>query len=526
MNRLHSRVSSLQPRGTHIQNTQKRIHLNVGGEKHSPYVSTLKNVPDSPLAWIISEDCKGNLDYDPTTDVYFFDRHPGVFSQVLNYFQTGKLHCPRDVCGPMFQAELHFWGIDETQMEACCWPNYTKHREIQENLKLFRITRSNSITRPEEPAEKKKNSDIVSVINKWNRYQRIIWEALDEPYSSKGGKIFAYISIGFIVLSIVTYSLMTVDAIFPSCTTQDLYNGTATNNSTRNATSSKCITVYNHPLTVVGFFEIVLTIWFTMEIVIRFMFCPYKQTFMKQPSNWVDLMAVIPVYLLIFSSRTELIMILNMVRYVRIFRFFMLLYDLHILGKTLQASMNQLFILFLILCVPAVIFSSIVYYTEYYFGGEKSKIDFKDIPTSIWWSVITMTTVGYGRVTPESTPGRIFGALAALIGILILSMTTSVIGSSFQQYYNVARTQMKIPAKNRSMVLLNNKHTLLGLIRQNDKPASIQSDDSKDSGYGRSPIPPSLDTEHWNTPPAPRERNVIIKINQEDNDSQHPSVLI
>lgn len=263
-----------------------------------------------------------------------------------------------------------------------------------------------------------------------------------------------------------------------------------------------------------------------MEIVIRFMFCPYKQTFMKQPSNWVDLMAVIPVYLLIFSSRTELIMILNMVRYVRIFRFFMLLYDLHILGKTLQASMNQLFILFLILCVPAVIFSSIVYYTEYYFGGEKSKIDFKDIPTSIWWSVITMTTVGYGRVTPESTPGRIFGALAALIGILILSMTTSVIGSSFQQYYNVARTQMKIPAKNRSMVLLNNKHTLLGLIRQNDKPASIQSDDSKDSGYGRSPIPPSLDTEHWNTPPAPRERNVIIKINQEDNDSQHPSVLI
>ena len=50
----------------------------------------------------------------------FFDRHPGIFSHILNYFQTGKLHCPRDVCGPMFEAELNFWGIDESQMEGEC----------------------------------------------------------------------------------------------------------------------------------------------------------------------------------------------------------------------------------------------------------------------------------------------------------------------------------------------------------------------------------------------------------------------
>ena len=122
MSSSHSRLLSgpLLPRGTIVQTDkrQRRIYLNVGGEQHSPYVSTLKNVPDSPLAWIIREEFQGNLDYDPTTGVYFFDRHPGIFSQVLNYFQTGKLHCPRDVCGPMFQAELHYWGIDETQMEG------------------------------------------------------------------------------------------------------------------------------------------------------------------------------------------------------------------------------------------------------------------------------------------------------------------------------------------------------------------------------------------------------------------------
>lgn len=107
-------------RGTGVQrsNEPKRIHLNVGGECHSPYVSTLKNLADSPLAMILRDESKSELDYDHVNDVYFFDRHPGIFAHILNYFQTGKLHCPRDVCGPMFEAELHFWGIDETQMEG------------------------------------------------------------------------------------------------------------------------------------------------------------------------------------------------------------------------------------------------------------------------------------------------------------------------------------------------------------------------------------------------------------------------
>ena len=113
---------ALAARGTMVatssNNQQKKVVINVGGEKHTPYVSTLGNIPNSPLSWILHDECKAKLDYDPSTGEYFFDRHPGAFNQVLHYLQTGKLHCPRDICGPMFQKELDFWGIDESQMEG------------------------------------------------------------------------------------------------------------------------------------------------------------------------------------------------------------------------------------------------------------------------------------------------------------------------------------------------------------------------------------------------------------------------
>lgn len=52
----------------------------------------------------------------PYKDVICFS-HPGVFAQVLNYYRTGKLHYPTDVCGPLFEEELEFWGLDSNQVK-------------------------------------------------------------------------------------------------------------------------------------------------------------------------------------------------------------------------------------------------------------------------------------------------------------------------------------------------------------------------------------------------------------------------
>ena len=115
----------------------ERIVINVGGTRHQTYRSTLRTLPGTRLAWLAEPDAHSHFDYDPRADEFFFDRHPGVFAHILNYYRTGKLHCPADVCGPLYEEELAFWGIDETDVEPCCWMTYRQHRDAEEALDIF-----------------------------------------------------------------------------------------------------------------------------------------------------------------------------------------------------------------------------------------------------------------------------------------------------------------------------------------------------------------------------------------------------
>lgn len=116
---------------------KERVFINIGGIRHETYRSTLKNIPDTRLSWIAEESATHSPDYDPVNKEFFFDRHPQVFSHILNYYRTGNMHVPYDVCGPLFEEELQYWGMDDTQVESCCWTTYRQHRDAQETLKEF-----------------------------------------------------------------------------------------------------------------------------------------------------------------------------------------------------------------------------------------------------------------------------------------------------------------------------------------------------------------------------------------------------
>ena len=115
--------------------TDNRVILNIGGTRYETYSHVLKKIPATRLSKLTPQ----LANYDSVLNEYFFDRHPGVFMEILNYYRTGgvdslidhlpgKLHYPMNVCGPLFEEELHFWGIETNQVEPCCWMTYTEHR--------------------------------------------------------------------------------------------------------------------------------------------------------------------------------------------------------------------------------------------------------------------------------------------------------------------------------------------------------------------------------------------------------------
>ena len=104
-----------------LDNSSERVVLNVGGVRHETFLDTLLSVPRSKLAKMVDKALiRGGGEY-------FFDRNPLVFAAILNYHRTGELHVPLDSCSPSIKRELEYWEVEEQNMEACCWVNYSAH---------------------------------------------------------------------------------------------------------------------------------------------------------------------------------------------------------------------------------------------------------------------------------------------------------------------------------------------------------------------------------------------------------------
>ncbi|XP_018785862.1 PREDICTED: potassium voltage-gated channel protein Shaw [Bactrocera latifrons] len=187
---------------------ENRIILNVGGIRYETYKATLKKIPATRLSRLT----EALANYDPVLNEYFFDRHPGVFTQILNYYRTGKLHYPTDVCGPLFEEELEFWGLDSNQVEPCCWSTYSIHRDTQNTLAILdKLDIEN-----EKPSEEQiarlfgfEEALINGRLSCWQRIKPKVWALFDEPSSSTGAKIVASMSVFFIFVSVISFCLKT-----------------------------------------------------------------------------------------------------------------------------------------------------------------------------------------------------------------------------------------------------------------------------------------------------------------------------
>ncbi|WAR24878.1 KCNC1-like protein, partial [Mya arenaria] len=112
---------------------EERIVLNVGGVRHETHISTLRNVPYTRLCNLAEQHVVSS---DPK-DVYFFDRHPAVFNSIIDFYRTGELHVPLEVCGAVVKRELDYWQINENIIKSCCWRSYRSYIENKRILDSF-----------------------------------------------------------------------------------------------------------------------------------------------------------------------------------------------------------------------------------------------------------------------------------------------------------------------------------------------------------------------------------------------------
>lgn len=203
----------------------------------------------------------------------------------------------------------------------------------------------------------------------------------------------------------------------------------------------------------------ICVVFFTIECVARLVTTPNRKAFLMDYKNWIDFVSVAPSYLVLFV-KNKWVKNLVIIRLLRVFKFFKLSYGLQVMLHTLKASSYELTLLLLILLIPLVIFSSLVYAVESNFVA-KDPTKFTSIPVTFWWCLITMTTVGYGDITPLTWPGQIIGSVCAIFGLLIIALPISVIGGNFSLYYAHVRARLKLPRKNRKLLQGN----MRGLLR-------------------------------------------------------------
>ncbi|XP_059927905.1 potassium voltage-gated channel subfamily C member 1-like [Gadus macrocephalus] len=443
------------------ENAKERVVINVGGFCHQTYRNTLRTLPGTRLALLAEPDAPEHFDYDAESREFFFDRHPGVFAHILNYYRTGRLHCPADVCGPLYEDELAFWGIDETDVEPCCWMTYRQHREAEEALDSFGggpgpedEEGDGAPEGGEDDLEKAKRLALggspAGKGETWGHWQKRMWALFEDPYSSKYAKRVALSSLFFILISITTFCLETHEAFNPvrNVTTVD-----PVDNVTRTSLEPETV-VY------LTYIEGVCVLWFTFEFLMRVLFCPSKLDFIRNTLNIIDFVAILPFYLelalsgLSSKAAKDVLSFLRVVRFVRILRIFKLtrhFVGLRVLGHTLHASTNEFLLLIIFMALGVLIFATMIYYAER-LGTDPNDPDapeshFKNIPIGFWWAVVTMTTLGYGDMYPQTWSGMLVGALCALAGVLTIAMPVPVIVNNFGMYYSLAMAKQKLPKR-------------------------------------------------------------------------------
>ena len=194
--------------------------------------------------------------------------------------------------------------------------------------------------------------------------------------------------------------------------------------------------------------EYIFTAFFTFEYITRIYCSPQPRKYIFSFFGIVDLLATLPLYIGLLFPGARYLLIIRAFRLIRIFRVFKLFNFLNE-GELLLASLREsskkiaVFFLFVVILVTSI--GTVMYMIE----GTQPNSEFNNIPNSIYWAIVTMTTVGYGDITPVTGFGKFLSAVVMLIGYTIIAVPTGIVSVTMMKEYK-RRMEKECPNCHRS----------------------------------------------------------------------------
>lgn len=185
-------------------------------------------------------------------------------------------------------------------------------------------------------------------------------------------------------------------------------------------------------------FEIFSIAVFSIDYIVRLIYCvndrEYKKPFIGRlkfaftPMALIDLFSVLPFYLpFLFTIDLRFLRIIRLLRVFRILKIAHYSKKLGLIRRVVYSKRHELTVTLLLALITLVITSCLMFFAEH----EAQPAEFPDIPTTLWWSLMTLSTIGYHDVTPITSLGKIIHAINAFVGIALFALPAGILGEGF-----------------------------------------------------------------------------------------------
>jgi voltage-gated potassium channel len=210
--------------------------------------------------------------------------------------------------------------------------------------------------------------------------------------------------------------------------------------------------VYGAPLRVA---EWVFTVLFSIEYILRVMVVGRPRGYVLSFYGIVDLLSVLPTYLSVLIPGAQSLLIVRVLRLLRAFRVLKLsryVHDANELSVALQASRRKILVFLSTVVTIGVIVGAVMYLVE------PAEAGFTSIPISVYWAVVTLTTVGYGDITPDTILGRFLAACLMVIGYGVIAVPTGIVTAELTHMRHPVVSTQSCPQCSREGHVVDAKH--------------------------------------------------------------------